>query len=142
MVVISAVGISHFSRPYMPNVVNPVFDRGVRFRVERIVGIDELQSWVVDILAQDPEDVLIADTGEVKPQFLTDDVRALVPHPWCISVWHPNGGSDDGFVFITWGGGFHHWRVYVGPPTFTVENWVEGKGWFNRWQEGVYGWQE
>jgi hypothetical protein len=51
------------------------------------------------------------------------------------------GQREEGrHVSIIWGGGFHHWGVLVGPPTFRAES-NQGQ-WVRRWRDGVYGYQE
>jgi len=113
-------------------------DIGMRLKIASTGGAEQLQAWAVDILEKPQNEVVDGDSmSRIKEEALSKQVRRLYPaYVFVASTSEENGPH----IRIIWGGGFHHWGILVGPPTFhTVSN--EGQCVY-RWRDGVYGYHE
>lgn len=111
-------------------------DRGLKAKVEQIVGIAQLQQWAEKMLSRPLEELPLDGEGRVRaeawPAGLAnfDYTRVFVQE------------EQDGlrYVQIFWGGGFFHYGVLIGSPSFHPEETRDRR--VCRWADGVYGWQE
>jgi len=115
---------------------------GMRLNVARTDGIDELQSWAMDILEKpeaeifiDPNDKYSLRAGEIKKEFLSKQVMAISTDNHVFIVYKPQGR----YVLIRIGGGGFiefNWGVIISLPDVKIE--VENTN-FRKWRDGVYG---
>jgi hypothetical protein len=109
----------------------PLFDMGVKLRVARAGGIDNVQDWAVELLKK--ESISADESGLLDVEALPEHIRQLKPTGVAIF----DGPPEYRHVRIGWGGGFFHWGLMVGPPTYTR---AEGGNpmMVTRWRKGVY----
>ena len=102
----------------------------------------ELQRWAMTILAEPqqtnsdfeiPRDKVLASIQDLKSSgLLFEDVT-------CDSA--ESVAAKDRTVWITWGGGFGHWGIRVGSPTFKVTP-TNDDNYYIEWKPGIYFWCE
>lgn len=110
---------------------------GARYRTERFayrvkstVNPDELQAWATNLLDSTNSKTGIIPAKDLPPflhKIYNDD-----PEFGCVNG---SGGSNE-FVSITFGGGFGHWGLFVGRPSFKRES--LGDVFLMKWRPGVY----
>lgn len=122
---------------YVPTV-SWCSDVGVRLRVSQGGGVDALQTWAVQILDTPEGERPLNEMDHIREDALPPDIRALGPRS--VYVSGGRGGPDEEHVAIIWGGGFHHWGIFVGRPTFRTRS-DEHQQVFC-WREGIYGYHE
>jgi len=104
-------------------------------------GQEQLQSWAVERLGESRESM-----GERGPDWhvprecWSRQVRRLKPKYVCVDRFFQN---DQEAVILSYGGGFLHWYVVVGPPGSIpdpkLDEGLPDSLWF-RWADGVYCW--
>jgi hypothetical protein len=121
-----------FMMSYLPT------DLGMRLKVSVTGGVDELQKWAVDILESPQEEVVETEsTTSIKKELYSEQVKRLCRQYVFISTgW----GDEIRHIKISWGGGFHHWGILIGPSSFKTGN--NERQHVYRWCDGVYGYHE
>lgn len=109
------------------------------------IPLAELQKWSMEICskgvpasAKNPTALQIYD-GATKRFSLEvpKGVQDLAPHLGSIHLSERDGNEK--CIEIWFGGGFHHWGVCIGSPTFSPNS-QSGRVFF-RWRDGIYGFQ-
>ncbi|HTV41427.1 MAG TPA: hypothetical protein VMF08_12670 [Candidatus Sulfotelmatobacter sp.] len=110
---------------------------------KKVVNPSELQKWAMAVLqetettnypdGQFPRDKVLASIQNLQSRGdFFDDVEVnddKSTPPGSRSVW------------IVWGGGFGHWGIRVGSPTFKVTDRYDDNYYVN-WEPGIYFWAE
>lgn len=122
-----------------------VADYGLRTRMKKTVGLNELQQWATDILAPLKE----CDNVDRNDKRLSDArIRKFIA-----------GEKENGGVLVRWGVGnercvqisllggkfqFHSQGVFVGAKTFVIntDRYVENQRRAFKWADGIYGYQD
>lgn len=88
-------------------------------QVKSMVNPDELQSWATNILSKTP--ITNKGTVDVKQEDIPKYVRGIYKDepPEFVEVVSDDTSS---YVLIAYGGGFGHWGLYVGYPSFTEKS--------------------
>lgn len=122
-----------------------VADLGTKHWLMSRWDFDKVQEWAIKIV-NDPEareDKALMDLGPggtIKLHYsdkVLPEIAAV--EPFYMSVIPAMGNEPS--VRFGWGGGFHHWGVYIGSPSFEIDNSHAGHS-YTRWQPGIYGYQE
>jgi hypothetical protein len=120
-------------------IYSPLTDWGIRLRVAGNGGVGKLQAWAVEIL-QKPEGEVIENNSsmcQIKKDTMSKQVRGFNTS----RVYIVRGcEGEHPHVSIIWGSGFHHWGIFVGPPSFHAESNQSQRVY--RWRDGVYGYHE
>ena len=113
----------------------PVY--GIRLRVATTGGVDELQSWAVNLLEKPREQILAEDDHEtklIKRELYSEQIRQISPPV----VYLNETENGEPFLHIPLAGGFFSgWGIKIGRPTFQAEEY--GSMYLQKWKDGVYG---
>jgi hypothetical protein len=103
-------------------------------RVRSVVKPEELQAWATNLIARTPFEG--RDSVKIKPSDVPQFVHAIYGEdPEMVFIHHSDTGN---FIEIWYGGGFGHWGIDVGPPTFQgIEN---PNFYVVPWKPGIYFW--
>jgi hypothetical protein len=110
---------------------------------KKVVNPGELQQWAMTIL-QETETTNYPD-GEFPRDKVLPGIRNLQSGGSSFEmVLADSVGSvppGNRSVWIVWGGGFGHWGIRVGPPTFKVAKKYDDN-YYVLWKPGIYFWCE
>jgi hypothetical protein len=120
-------------------------NRLVSLRAQVVVmatgGQGQLQSWALQVLDEDPSLGVPGDwphVWQVPVDKWSDQVRRLQPNHVYVADLFANHQRA---VRLTYGGGFFHWEIVVGPPGGVIAPKLEDRlpfsQWF-RWGDGIY----
>lgn len=124
-----------FSPGFMMNFL--LTDIGMRLKTASTGGAEQLQVWAVDILEKPRDEIVGNDSlGRIKKDFLSKQVQRFSSR----NIYIASGAEDEQHIRIIWGGGFHHWGILVGSPTFQTTS--DDRQCVYRWRDGVYGYHE
>lgn len=132
--ILPIIPIFHYISPgFLLNYT--VTDTVMRWNVNRNGGMDQLQAWAVEIL-QKPEIKKSARHTDIDSNMKSDQVHQLKGDVFV----RPEFSETLSHVDITYGGGFHHWGIVIGPRTFTPQK--DEHYHYIYWQDGIYGYHE
>jgi hypothetical protein len=120
-------------------ICSPLTDWGIRLRVAISGGVDNLQTWAIEILEKPADEVGESELSiyRIKKEAMSKQVRGFnASYVYIV----PGYQGREPHVRIIWGGGFHHWGIFVGPRGFHAES-DQGQRIY-RWCDGVYGYHE
>jgi hypothetical protein len=98
--------------------------------VKKVVDSSELQEWAVKVLAEQK-----SDAREIPRENVPASIRDLSsqgsPFQWA--------AREQNCVRLVWGGGFGHWGILVGTPSFRP---AQDGNYFIEWKSGIYFWHQ
>jgi hypothetical protein len=104
--------------------------------IKKIIDPHELQQWAVAKLNKAKTDSYEIPIDDVPEALRNMHSKGLGPE----GAFYVIGDLPrDSFIEIIWGGGFGHWGIAVGAPSFEKPN---GTNRYLEWIPGVYFWQE
>ena len=110
---------------------------------KKAVDPSELQRWAVTVLRDTPESESV--TTGVPEEKIAVSIRNLRTNGMAFEMVGCNSEDSadpqERSVCIWWGGGFGHWGIRVGAPTFKVDPASEDNAYIE-WRPGIYFWRE
>lgn len=119
-----------------------IADMGTKARLSSKLDLGHVQEWAVKLINEQKENSPeLIDRGSKEPgnQYsdkVLPEIKKLEPAYLTISR------REDGakFLRMEWGGGFHHWGVFIGFPSFKPKPRESEQ--LTYWRDGIYGYQE
>lgn len=107
--------------------------------VKKVVDSAELQQWAMTILRETEGAEALS---EIPRDRVPDGIRTLASQgsPFK-SAWCSAGSVQERTVWLEWGGGFGHWGLRVGSPTFKVVPTLDDN-YYVEWRPGIYFWHQ
>ena len=104
--------------------------------VKQVIDSDELQKWALIRLKDST-----SDSSELPLNEVPKPLRNLRSNGGQIEYAFYNIGTSpkDSCVVLMWGGGFGHWGIDVGAPSFDQP---DDDSFYIKWAPGVYFWEE
>jgi hypothetical protein len=107
---------------------------------KKVVNPAELQQWAVNVLQAETTNY---PSGEFPRGSVPPEIRNLQSggDPFGdVEVDSADSQTPEGrTVWIVWGGGFGHWGIRVGPPSFKAGNRYDDN-YYVEWKPGIYFW--
>jgi hypothetical protein len=104
--------------------------------VKQVIDPDELQKWAVITLKKSS-----SDSSELPLNEVPEPLRNLRSNGCQIEyAFYKIGTSPkENYIILMWGGGFGHWGIDVGAPSFEQP---DDSAFYIEWAPGVYFWEE
>ncbi len=104
--------------------------------VKQVIAPDELQKWALIHLKESN-----SDSAELPLSEVPKSLRNLRSNGSKIESAFYNIATPpkDSYIVLVWGGGFGHWGIDVGAPSFAQP---DGNAFYIKWAPGVYFWEE
>jgi hypothetical protein len=104
--------------------------------VKQVITPDELQKWALMTLKKSNP-----DSSELPLNDVPEPLRNLRSNGSQIeyAFYTPGTSPGDSYIVLMWGGGFGHWGIDVGAPSFDQP---EDNNFYIKWAPGVYFWEE
>lgn len=106
--------------------------------VKAVVNPNELQKWALNEIKNKPPNT--GDMERISEDRIPTYIRNLSSQgsPFEFAIYKKASSETEDSVELYWGGGFGHWGIRVGSPTFRPE----GGDYFIKWKPGIYFWHE
>jgi hypothetical protein len=105
--------------------------------VKKVADASELQQWGMAILQETKQ----ADMTEISKDRVPTGIRTLISDGSPLQdVFCDSGSAQNRTVWLVWGGGFGHWGIRIGPPSFKVS--PNDDNYYIEWKPGVYFWHQ
>lgn len=106
--------------------------------VKKVVDPSALQQWAVAILQ---ETAHTNSSSEISRNRVPAGIRDLASQGSPFQdAWCDAGSDQNRTVWLVWGGGFGHWGIRVGIPSFRVS--PDDDNYYIEWKPGIYFWHE
>ena len=105
--------------------------------VKQVIDPSELQKWAVITLSK-----ANSDSSELPLQEVPEPLRNLRSDGCQIeyAFYAIATSPKDSYIVLMWGGGFGHWGIDVGDPSFDEPE--DNNAFYIKWAPGVYFWEE
>ena len=107
-------------------------------KVKKVADPLELQQWAMTVLRDTQQS---ASSTQISEEKVPVGIRNLMSDGSPLQYAFCDGAAvSDRTIWLVWGGGFGHWGIRVGAPSFKVS--PDDDNYYIEWKPGIYFWHQ